>query len=128
MHKTSDALEGKHECLGLKNVHVIRCSLCPSSNFPNEMENFNSFPDEHQHFHLSHATDLSRLTWNGVESVKDALCSVLCRSVEREGASFDSSKSTVFQFPLIAWNCAKCQLKVMDANIKIETHTIRPRM
>lgn len=128
LHKTSDVLEGKYDCLGLNNVYVIRYSLCPSSNLPNEIENFNSFPDELQHFHLSHATDLSRLIWNGVESVKDTLCSVLCKSVEREGASFNSSKSTVFHLTLIAWNYIKYQLKIMDANIKIESYTTRSRI
>jgi len=77
---------------------------------------------------LSHATDLSRLIWNGVESVKDTLCSVLCKSVEREGASFNSSKSTVFHLTLIAWNYIKYQLKIMDANIKIESYTTRSRI
>ena len=60
--------------------------------------------------------------------MKDTLCSVLCRSVEREGAPFDSSKSAVLHLPLIAWNHTKRQSKAVHASIKMETCTTRSRM
>ena len=69
-HHADDTLLGKHDCLGLSNMFLVRHTIVPHSTEVSKIQYFKSFPEERNNFKNHHTSDLSRVMWNVIALLK----------------------------------------------------------
>ena len=125
VHHLDDTLSGNHDYMLLSNTILLRHTMVAYSNEVNDTRNFKSFSDEYHGIQVHHASDVSRITWSGIESMKQNSCHVSFKSVERDGSCFDKSKRNVLSLPLDYWNHLKFRLTENEASIVAYGHSFK---
>jgi len=128
IHHIDDVLSGQYQCSGRRNVFVIRYSISSYTNELNDISDFRSFPDQFDDFSIYHATDLSRTIWIGLESINEVLLKIMCKSGERVGSSFYSSKSQIFSLSTEIWNYILYFFNTSDTCIEIHEFNTNSRV
>ena len=72
-HHADDFLSGNYDYINSHNAFVITCKLEINTNKLIEIVNFKPHSDGHGDFSLHWDVDMSRITWNDVETFKENL-------------------------------------------------------
>ena len=70
--------------------------MIPHSTEVSKIQDLKFFSDECSDFLNHHTSDLARIVWNSRSLLKQNLCYLLCKSIERDGLFFSRAKINMF--------------------------------